>query len=94
MTGTIDLYSHISQLPDIKSISIADGRTCRISEQDTIHATSQLTLDKVLYIPKFSINLLSISAITKQLLCNVTFFSFHYIFQDLQTEKRISLRRK
>ena len=44
--------------------------------------------------PDFLVNLLSISAITKVLNCFVTFFSFHCIFQDLQTERRISLGRE
>ena len=39
----------------------------------------------------FPVNLLSISAITKQLLCYVTFFPFHYMFQDLRTGRRIDL---
>ena len=91
MTGSRDLYSRISQLP---SVSIADGKTCRVSRQDTIRATSQLTLDKVLYVIEFLVNLLSISSITKQLNCYVTFFLFHCTFQDLQTGKRIDLGHK
>ena len=94
MTDSRELYSHISQLPDIRSVSIADGRTCRVSGQDTIRATSQLTLDKVLYVPEFPVNLLSISSNTKHLNCFVTFFLFHCTFQDLQTRKRICLGRE
>ena len=91
MIGTIGLYSCISQLPEV---SIADDRTCHVSGQCTICATSQLTLDKVLYVPEFLLNLLSISTITKQLLCYVTFFPFLCTFQDLQMEKRINLDRE
>ena len=39
-------------------------------------------------------NLLSISTITRQLYYFVAFFSGHYTFQDLQTERRIDLDRK
>ena len=92
MTGSRDLYSRISQ--DIRSVSIADGRTCRVSGQGTIRATSQLTLDKALYVLEFPVNLLSISSITKHLNCFVTFFPFHCTFQDLQTGKRIGLGRE
>ena len=91
MTGSCDLYSRLFQLPSIRSVFIADGRTCRVSGQSTIRATSQLTLDKVLYVPEFPVNLLSISSITKHLNCFVTFFPFHCTFQDLQTGKRIGL---
>ena len=59
-----------------------------------MQAFSQFKLEKVLYVPEFLVNLLSISAITKQLLCYVTFFPFHCIFQDLRTRKKISLDRE
>ena len=40
----------------------------------SIQALFHLPLDKVLYVLEFSVNLLSISAITKILFCFVTFF--------------------
>ena len=40
MTGSPGLYSRISQLLDIRLLSIADARTCRVSGQGTIRATS------------------------------------------------------
>ena len=42
----------------------------------------------------FLVNLFSISAIVRQLYYSVTFFSYHCIFQDLQTERRIGLGRE
>ena len=67
------------------SVSITDGRTCLVAGEGVIHTFSQIILEKIFFVPDFPINLLSISAITKQLLCYVTFFLFHCTFQDLQT---------
>ena len=48
-----------------------------------------IRLQKVIYVPDFRVNLLSISTITKQLLYYVTFLPFHCTFQ---MGKRIDLR--
>ena len=48
-----------------------------------------LPLSYVLHVPKFSTNLLSISRITSDLKCSVTFFPTHCIFQDLHTKQTI-----
>ena len=50
-----------------------------------------LELSQVLYVPNFSVNLLSINAITKALFCSVSFFPYHCTFQDLLMMKRIGL---
>ena len=83
MTGTQNLFTDLSQLSDISSVSITDGRTCPVAREGAVHASSQITLEKVLFIHDFPVNLLSISAITKQLYCFVTFYPFHCTFQDL-----------
>ena len=77
MTGTKSLFGRLSQL-------FASGKR-------VVHASSQITFENVLYVPEFPVNLLSISAITKQLLCFVTFFHFHFTFQDLWMGRRIGL---
>ena len=83
MSGTHDLFTRLSQLSDIRSVFIADGCTCLVSGECVVKASSHITLDKVLYVIDFLVNLSSISAITKQLYCFVTFFPFHCTFQDL-----------
>ena len=63
-----------------------------VSGEGVVQVSSQLSLENVLFVPDFPVNLLSISAITKQLHCYVTFFPFHCTFQDLlQTGRRIGL---
>lgn len=39
----------------------------------------------VLHVPSFSFNLISVSALTKDLNCSVTFFPTHCVFHDLKT---------
>ncbi|XP_075076488.1 uncharacterized protein LOC142163133 [Nicotiana tabacum] len=42
-------------------------------------------LDAVLFVPEFKFNLLSVSKLTRQLLCSVNFFPDFCLFQDLYT---------
>ena len=62
-------------------------------EKGSINCSSTLPLSFVLHIPSFSTNLLSISSLTRDLNCKVTFFPSYYIFQDLVTEKEIGYGR-
>ena len=75
-------------------MSIVDGRSCQVTSEGIVHASSNLPLDKVLYVLDFPVNLLSISAITKVLFCYVTFFPYRCNFPDLKTGKRIGLGRE
>ena len=51
--------------------------------------SSTLPLEIVLFVHNFSVNLPSISKITNDLNCCITFFPIHCVFQDLQMIKRI-----
>ena len=94
MSSTKSLLTSLSQLSDIRSVAIANGRACPVSSERAVQASSQLSLEHVLFVPEFPVNLLSINDITKQLRCFVTFFPFHCTFQDLQTERMIGLGRE
>ena len=76
------------------SVATIHGHSCHVDGEGDVQASSQLRLKKVLYVPDFPINLLSINVITKQLLCCVTFFPFHCTFYDLQMGRRIGLGRE
>ena len=54
-------------------------------EKGLVHTTPSLSLSSFLHVPSFTANLLSISRITRDLNCSVTFFPSFYVFQDLQT---------
>lgn len=90
MTNAKSFFQNLS--PSIfHSVVITDGRSCFVSREEVVQPSSQLKLSDVLLILEFSVNLLFISVITKHLNCNVTFFPFHCIFQNLLKGKRISL---
>ena len=94
MTGTSSLISSYHPTPSHSPVTIADGRPCPVQGRCTTRVTPSLSLHRILYVPGFPINLLSISAITRALPCTVTFFPFHCIFQDLYTGRRIGLGRE
>ena len=53
-----------------------------------------MTLKSVLHVPKLTYNLLSVSKLTKDLNCVVTFFSSHCEFQDRSSGKMIGIAEK
>jgi hypothetical protein len=89
ITGDSSLLTRLSTLPSLSSVTLADGHSCPVTGEGTTSLTRDLTLDRVLLVPEFPVNLLSISKITKQLFCTFTFFPFHCVFQDLQTGRKI-----
>jgi hypothetical protein len=50
-----------------------------------INCTPSLSLSRVLHVPDFPINLLSVSSITKALNCGAWFEPSFYVFQDLKS---------
>jgi len=71
------------------SIKIADGTHSPLLGNGVVQTTPSLTLTDVLYVPHFPISLLFISQFTKHNNCKITFFSSHYVSQDLSTGKKI-----
>lgn len=50
-----------------------------------------MSLDKVLYVPKFHVNLLSVSKLTRALRCIVTFYPDFCVVQDMDMKRVIGL---
>ena len=53
MSGNRDLFIELSCLPDIRSVSIADGRLCSEASEGIAQVSLHLLVHKVLYIPYF-----------------------------------------
>ena len=53
MSGTKYLFTSLSQLSDNRSVAIADGQSCSVSGEGVVQATSQLSLEHVLFVPDF-----------------------------------------
>ena len=58
---------------------IADGSLSPIIWQGSVKCTPSITLPFALHIPHFSYNLLSVSALIKNLNCKIEFFPFHCV---------------
>ncbi|KAG8495219.1 hypothetical protein CXB51_012817 [Gossypium anomalum] len=79
-------YSSCVRLPTGSSSPITHTGSCTISPD--------LKLADVLYIPDFRYNLLSISKLTKDLHCFVSFYPHFCIFQDLSSGKMKGIGRE
>lgn len=76
MTGLSSLFFLYSVTLDKDKVRVADGTLFSISGKGSIHVSPTLSLSLVLHVLKFATNLLSISRITHDLNCSVTYFSF------------------
>ncbi|TYJ42780.1 hypothetical protein E1A91_A03G110600v1, partial [Gossypium mustelinum] len=72
-----------------KGVKIADRSFTPVTRLGSVNYTPNIKLSSVLHVPRFPVNLLSVSAITNTLNCKIEFFPNHYVFQDLQTGKMI-----
>lgn len=85
MTSTSSLFSNytISHGQDI--VCIANGFVSSIVGSGSIIVSSYLFF----YVPKFQLNLVSISHLTKALKCSITFFASYCVIQDLVMKQTI-----
>ncbi|TYI93048.1 hypothetical protein E1A91_D02G111700v1, partial [Gossypium mustelinum] len=93
MTGSSKSLFNYTTCPSKDSVRLADGSLTSIFGRSSVVCTLNITLSSILYVPKFLVNLLSISTITKALNCKLEFFPDHCVFQDLQTRKTIGSGR-
>ncbi|XP_020424441.1 uncharacterized protein LOC109950304 [Prunus persica] len=73
------------------SIGLPDGGQAEIKNIGSIKLSHDMSLDKVLYVPKFHVNLLSVSKLTRALRCIVTFYPDFYVVQDMDMKRVIGL---
>jgi len=82
MTYSTGAFTSFQHCPSNKKIIVADGSPTTIVGHGTIPLNPVFTLKRVLHVPNFTTNLLSIRKLIKDINCSVTFFLDHYIFQD------------
>ncbi|GAV70803.1 gag_pre-integrs domain-containing protein/UBN2_3 domain-containing protein [Cephalotus follicularis] len=82
MTSTSSKFVSFVPSPSLNHVTTTDGSCLPISCCGTIQFFN-FSLPSVLLVPKLTINLLSISSLTKQLNCKVTFSPTYCIFQEL-----------
>ncbi|XP_062090704.1 retrovirus-related Pol polyprotein from transposon RE1 isoform X1 [Humulus lupulus] len=89
MTGNSSLFSTFQSYSPTSSVTLADGSPSSVLGSGTVTPTPLLTLSSVLHLPNLSFNLLSVSQLTRNLNCCISFFPDHCLFQDLMTKKII-----
>ena len=87
MTGNYKTFSTFrTHFAPPVTVAIADGSTYEIKGSGTVKPTSFITLSSVLNLPNLAFNLISVSKLTKNLNCSVSFFPDYCVFQDLRTK--------
>ncbi|KAG6472418.1 hypothetical protein ZIOFF_069880 [Zingiber officinale] len=94
MTNVTNSFISYSLSSGQEKVIIADGTKATVAGKGSIKLTDHFFLSSALHVPSVSINLLSVSSITKQLHCSVTFFPDHCVFQDLETKQTIGTGRE
>ena len=89
MIGNLRLFSTLQSDFSKPTVTLADGSEARTLGTGTIFPISSLPLNSVLYVQNLSFNLLSVSQLTRDLNCYVSFFPDHCLFQDLTTKRVI-----
>lgn len=94
MTGLSFLFTSYSICSGKDKVWVTDGTLSSISSKGNVNVSPTLSLSSVLHVPKFATNLLSISRLTKDLNCSITFFPSYYVFQDLDSQRMIGSGRE
>ncbi|KAG6502797.1 hypothetical protein ZIOFF_035085 [Zingiber officinale] len=94
MTNAANSFISYSLSSGQEKVIIADGTKATVAGKGSIKLTDHFFLSSALHVSSVSINLLSVSSITKQLQCSVTFFPDHCVFQDLETKQTIGTGRE
>ncbi|KAI5342472.1 hypothetical protein L3X38_010347 [Prunus dulcis] len=72
-------------------VGLHNGEQAEIHNIGSIKLTKDLSLDGVLHVPKFHVNLLSVRKLTRALCCIITFYLDFCAVQDMVTKKTIGL---
>ena len=86
MTGNHKTFSTF-RTHSAPPVTVADGSIYKIKGSETVKPTSSITLSYVLSLSNLTFNLISVSKLTKNLNCSVSFFPDHCVFQDLMTKR-------
>lgn len=76
---------HQGLIDNAGQVQLPTGDTTQVSHIGNCNLGGGYILKRVLCIPTFKFNLMSVSKVTKELNCYVTFFPQYYVFQDLSS---------
>ncbi|KAL2541658.1 Uncharacterized protein Adt_02636 [Abeliophyllum distichum] len=91
---TKDVIIENKSMPKHKTVQLPNGGNAPIKSIGAVNFENNMTIDNVLHVPNFKVNLLSISKLSRGLSCNVTFSPDFCVMKDLTTKKTIDLGRQ
>lgn len=91
MTPLLSLLEGVSNLDKPFHITVPTGDVVLVEKAGAINLDGNITLHDVLFVPKFSCNLISVHKLTKALNCTVTYHSDHCVIQDQAMRRKIGL---
>ena len=89
MVSNLDMLNKdsVSKLDVPKEVFLPNGDTTKVTHVDSCDLSTRSQITNVLHLPDFKYNLLSVSKITKELGCSVSFFPDFCVFQELYIGK-------
>ena len=93
MTNLSHLFISYTPCSGNKKVNISYGSLSSISMQGSIRLSNKIVLQSILYVPKLSCNLLSVSCLSKDSNCLVVFCASLCEFQDLNLGMMIGSAR-
>ena len=89
MTGASNIFTSYTPCSGKDKVRVADGSMAPITGCGSVRCTKTLSLSPVLHVPKFPVNLLSVSSITQFLNCRCWFDPTCCAFQELGTGRQL-----
>ena len=94
ISGNKDLFSFLTFPSPLPTITLANGSQTIAKGIGSVCSLPSLLLTSVLYVPNFPFNLISISKLTHDLHCVLTFSHNSVTMQDRSTGKTIGIRHE
>jgi hypothetical protein len=94
MTGNYLLFDSYSKTDEPHFVTIADGTNSRVEGIGTVKLNDKITLNNVLFVPKLSCNLFSVSQFCKKEKCTANFSENYCEFQGLESLEKIDSAKK
>ncbi|KAK2966571.1 hypothetical protein RJ640_009343 [Escallonia rubra] len=94
ITHDVNSLSNVEQQHNIPPVQIPDGKTIHVHALRQINLGNRLILDQVLGVPDFCFNLMSVSKLTRDLNCTLTFWQNFFVIQDLHSRRLIGVGRE
>jgi len=91
ISGNKNLFSNIIHSTTLSAVTLANGSTTAVNGIGDVQLLPSISLNSILFAPECSINLISISKLTKHLNCGVTILADYVVVQDWRTGKTIGI---